>query len=516
MKKKNLLTLAIGCMLSLAACGPAEHVVDQNLPEDDPASEVEIVFWHCMGHAKGTVFSDTVVANFNAQYAGKYRVKEVHLAGDYTGLHSAAKTKMSSGEIPALAMGYPDSFSEYMTDDIRFSQILRLDNFLNDPNYGYSATELADFVPGYYNEGNRYQHTGTWSLPMYKSTEVMYYNASYFAGANDQTLAKFENEANPEHAFYTAFKALYDAANSADATKEQLKALSDYLTDAGNEGHKGYVYTVPTKWNEMFTLGAQMKADRTAQGLDDDFYPVGYDSDANMMISQMKQRGIEYTTRDAEGADHFVFYKGENKTKTEALIDEITGYIRSKVLVTKNSLPNNAYTNTYFTACKTAMSIGSTGGSNYNVSANFKVDIAPVPYYGDTPYYIQQGPSICFFDNNNPYIHKGAWLFYKVLADAEINCSLSLENSYDPIRISSYETDEYKEWISYAGEGLKYDVPGLTKDLTSYYMVSDVFVGSSTARTQIGKTIDYAMNQGYSTGEAALYEAYKECLGALA
>lgn len=499
--KKPLLLLTLGALMAIctACSGAGTTIVDQELPEDDPASEVTIEFWHCLGHNKTTNL-EKIVNSFNAKYAGKYKVHLTHLAGDYDTLHDALKTKLSSGEIPALTMGYPDSFSEYISADITHSSILRLDNFIKDPNFGYSEAELADFVPGFYAEGTDYQFPGTWSMPMYKSTEALYYNRQYFAGANVLNVAKFEGNAE--------FTTLYSRVNgktNANVEEEDLQALKTWVKE-----HQGYAYDVPTTWTEMFTLADQMQKDRAAQNNKEEFYPVGYDSDANLMISQMKQRNIPYTINDDDSKvdpkKHFVF----NNDQAKELLNEIIGYINNKLLITKNSLGGSTYTNEYFNENKAAMVVGSTGGSSYNVSENFAVGLAAVPYSNDNPQYIQQGPSICFFDNENGYIHKGAWLFYKELASPENNVRVALENSYDPVRISSYETTDYATWTGKAGEGLKYDIPNLTQTLKSHYMTSPTFVGSGTARTQIGKLVTYVLKNKY-TVEKAFTTAINQC-----
>ena len=261
----------------------------------------------------------------------------------------------------------------------------------------------------------------------------------------------------------------------------------------------------------MVALSGQMLADRATEQIIDTFYPVGYDSDANLMISQMKQRGIEYTVNDeasqSNPAQHFKFVNDDAK----ALASEIVGLLQAKKLITKGSIGTNP--SKYYEKEQCVMSISSTGGSSYNISSNFVVKIAPVPYSGSRPYYIQQGPSICFFNNDNDYIHKGAWLFYKYIANVAYNTGLSLENSYDPIRKSCYETAEYAQWIAHpTGSGLKYDVPKITKTLTDYYMTSPVFIGSGTARDEIGSIISYIYN-----GEAvdsAFARAYNKCVAA--
>ena len=507
MKKKSLLILALTTMMGLAACGGAgETVVDQFLPEDDPTSEVTIVFWHCLGQAK-TKNLVKVVNAFNAQYEGKYKVKLEDPAKSYNDLHTHVKTKISSGEVPAMTMGYPDSFSEYITSRIGDSFLLRLDNFIKDKNFGYTDAEIADFVPGYYNEGTNYQFPGTWSMPMYKSTEVMYYNYSYFMGVNPANANKFKDN--------TQFMQLYNTANGRtlendDGTLEgDLQAVKEWVV-----ANQGYTYEVPKTWDEAIALSRKMVADRAKENVTEEFYPFGYDSDANLMISQMDQRGIPYTVNDDDSRqnprNHFKF----NNPEAKKLAEEIVGYLREKIMITKNSLGSGStYTNEYFNAGKCGFTVGSTGGSSYNISSNFAVKLAPVPYK-NTPKYIQQGPSICFFDCGNDYIHKGAWLFYKMFAEAANNATVALENSYDPIRVSSYETDEYKTWTNMAGNGLKYDIPAMTATLKNYYITSPVFIGSSTARNEIGNIISYIYSSNFSV-DNAFKQAIDNCNNAV-
>ena len=162
-KKISKLFLLVTMLAGLSSCdftpgGPTNiggnPIVDDTLPSDDPTSEINIVFWECLGGAKEGNLG-IIADKFNQQYAGKYHIDLKKIAGDYDSLHDTVKTRLSSGEVPALCMGYPDSFSEYISNYIDESSILRLDNFINDETYGYSEEELADFVPAYYNEGKQ-------------------------------------------------------------------------------------------------------------------------------------------------------------------------------------------------------------------------------------------------------------------------------------------------------------------------------------------------------------------------
>lgn len=488
--KKPLLALAaiaLTSAFSLTSCGNTANNVDTTLPEDDPTSEVEIEFWHCLGHEKSSNL-EKIVNDFNTKYAGKYKVKAVKLSGSYDSLASDINQKIAAAEIPALTMGYPDNFSVYMGQSLETSALLRLDNFINDKNYGYSEEEIKDFVPAFYDEGNDYQFSGQWSMPMYKSTEIMYYNVNYFYGANAANNSKFKNNAE-----YTA---KYNAAKGATASDEQLKALKSWL-----QANNGYTYEVPTTWEEMVDTAKQMKADLATENIKDEFYPVGYDSDANLLISQFAMRDIPYTTNENISApkDHILFNNDEAKSFVSSIVD----LYNDKLFITRGILGGDKYTNEYFTTLKSAMSIGSTGGSSYNVSSNFRVGLAPVPYpEGKTPKYIQQGPSICFFNNDNAYIHKGAWLFYKALAETTNNAKLAMQNSYDPVRLSSFDTDEYKQWIAKKDLGLNYAIPAATASLRDKYMTSAVFLGSETARNEVGNILTYVIGQGMSVDNA--------------
>lgn len=513
-KKSLLLLSAIGTIsvLSLTACGVSgsgeteigkNPFVDLTLPEDDPTSQVTIQFWHCLGHDKETNLNEKIIKPFNEKYKGKYFVEAKKLNGDYDSLSDGLKTSIAAGDIPALTMGYPDNFSTYMSNDIDDSAILRLDNFINDEKFGYTKAELDDFIPAFYQEGKDYQFPGTWSMPMYKSTEVMYYNANYFAGDNDVNAKKFNSDNDYKNKVQTI------KSQAANVTDEELAAFKTWV-----KGKGGYTYDIPTTWEDMIATARKMKADRAAEGVNTQFFPVGYDSDANLLITQFAMLGIPYTTNENinDAKDHIQFNNAEAKKVVSDIVDL---YKKEKLMITKGLLGGQTYTNTYFNSLQSAMSIGSTGGSSYQVSSNFKVGIAPVPTpAGKKARYIQQGPSICFFNNDDNYIHKGAWLFYKALAEPEANAKLALENSYDPVRKSSFETQSYKSHIALKDKGLNYAIPAATALLRNDYMTSSVFVGSETARQEIGSVFKYIINNGY-TVDQAFNVAYNNVIKAL-
>jgi ABC-type glycerol-3-phosphate transport system substrate-binding protein len=66
-----------------------------------------------MGHDKSENLRK-IVKKFNEENP-KYHVTETAPEKSYGDLHNTVMTRIASGEVPALCMGYPDSFSMYMT-----------------------------------------------------------------------------------------------------------------------------------------------------------------------------------------------------------------------------------------------------------------------------------------------------------------------------------------------------------------------------------------------------------------
>ena len=509
MKKKSLCIFSLLSIFSLVNCGGnsgiVTHVVDQPLPEDDPTSPVEILFWHCLGQAKRNEFQVNVVDPFNVMYSGRYHVTLEAIAGSYDDLADGLITYMQSGTVPALTMGYPDFFSTLMTDYENRSAILRLDDWIDDTVFGFE--NKSDFIEAYFNEGTNYQHPGTWSVPLYKSTEVLYYNESFFMGVNKLNVAKFGGD--------STFNELYDAAadlTDKDNLDANLAALKEWLERPENDG---YTWEYPKSWQEMFSLAREIKTLMAQQFPSDLFTPIVYDSDSNMMITQLAQRGFGYTTNEniRSPQDHYIF----NNANTIGLVEEITGYINEGLMTTKGV--SGDYGSKPFAAGTCIMTIGSTGGSTYSDedTVGFSVGIAPVPCWKNgegviQKKYIQQGPSICFFDNQNPYMNKGAWLFYKYLSGTEQNVRVAVNNSYDPVRTSCYSTTFYENEMAKANQhySLRYDIPYVTKDLKTFYMTSPVFKGSENARDQIGAIIQNVRSRSMTPADAVA-RAWRAC-----
>lgn len=515
MKKRLITILGVGLLAaaSLSSCAG----------QDDGS----IVFWHCLGHDKAEVLN-SIAEKFNEKYEGTYHVKLEGIAGDYDSLAENLYNKMSSGSSCDMTMGYPDSFCEYIGDD----ELVKLDDYIDssDPEMALTAAEKADFVKQYYEEGQKYQYPGTWSMPLYKSTEAMFYNENFFSGANPETQKR-------QKRVLDAYKAEGHTADEIAAETQRIKVeeiYTYYIDEAGNIGSTAAneAKRVPQYWDEMIKVARAVLANREAEGLSNkNYFPIGYDSDSNLYISQFKQRGIPFTTNDniTDKIDHLQF-SSQNQGAVD-FVTEVTNLVSEGVLITKGSQGGTEYTNKHFNQGNMLMCIGSTGGSTYQMSKTYSIKLAPVPYYnpvtagkladgtvsareGRNPAYILQGPSIAFFKTGNTAKQKGAWLFYKMIADPENNAKVAFENSYDPVRVSSYETDFYKAALADADlpenlSKLNYQVPKVTSVIKDYYMTSPVFYGSAGARRFIGNVTGY-VKLNKDTVEEALDKAYSE------
>ena len=64
------------------------------------------------------------------------------------------------------------------------------------------------------------------------------------------------------------------------------------------------------------------------------------------------------------------------------------------------------------------------------------------------------------------------------------------------------------------GSGLKYDIPAMTAKLKDYYITSPVFIGSSTARDEIGGILAKVFLSNYSIDQA-FSKAMDKCISAV-
>ena len=426
----------------------------------DPTKlDCTVTFWHTMGQANQEKLN-RMIEGFNEKYPN---IKIEHAAqGGYDDIKEKLSAAIPAGTTPTMAYCYPDHVAEYMSA----GAVERMDGYVEDKIIGLSKEEwdsaggVDDFVQGFWQEGKEYGSEfgvegGLYSVPFSKSTEVLFYNKEFFETNNFQ---------------------------------------------------------VPTTWAEMEELMPKIAALTYTSGSETKNYvPLGYDSDANMLITMFEQEGIPYTSADPE--DHYLF----NNDRAKALVTKLKGWYDKGYIITSGSSANNSYTSNMFTGQADphiVMSIGSTGGTSYNYADGFTTGVAPIPGGTLNNHVISQGPSICFFSRATATEKYAAWLFYKWISNTDNSAIYSVLTGYSPVRKSSFECEIFENYMKEEKTGkdkLIQTTLGFNQSLTDRYFTSPAFKGSSTARKEMDGIVANVF-LGTKSIDRAFDDALTNCL----
>ena len=193
-------------------------------------SPVEIEFWHAMSGPNEAAVNQ-LVEDFNATVGQEkgITVKPIY-QGAYNDLKSKVTAAIKSKNAPAISQAYPDWVAEYLQSEA----VVELDSYIFDEEVGIK--DFEDIAEAYRKENSQYEGGKFYSLPFNKSTEVLYYNKTFFEENN---------------------------------------------------------LTVPTTWEEMEQVSKQI-TELTGKPA------FGFDSAENAFITLVKQFGGEYTTSNGE------------------------------------------------------------------------------------------------------------------------------------------------------------------------------------------------------------------------
>lgn len=447
------LILCMSVVATTVACTP-RALPNFEVPEEgfDTQTPVTITFYHNMGQTLESQFNDAV-ASFNKLYPNI--TIEPHKLGTYEDLISQIRTQLGNGQSPNLAYCYPDHVATYDS----YSAVVTLDNLIKSDleitradgqkeRLGFTDEQLDDFVDVFYEEGTAMGDGLMYVLPLSKSTEVMYYNKTYFDENNLKVPTHwFANGENDE--------------TSMEYVCERILAIS--------------------KENNIKAV------------------PFGYDSEDNWFITLAEQMGAEYTTNT--GNNPFLFNNKKNRDMMAKLREWYEkGYFITKSLYGVNGQNTSSLlTNTTdATSPRAYMSVGSTGGSSYNIPKNepvFETGVAPVPQLDpNNPKYILQGPDVCIFKKENPQEVLASWLFLKFLTtDIDFQAGYAQVSGYMPVLKSVYEKDEiFQEFLSNTegNANLQARVVKMSvEQLRDNCFTSPAFNGSATARQQVGSLL---------------------------
>jgi multiple sugar transport system substrate-binding protein len=460
-----LLTVIMLCgMFTLAGCQQNNAKGTFEVPKEgfNPDEAVEITFTHTMG-AKLQDVLNTYIAEFNKIYPN---ITITHQsAGGWGDINGQINTEIAGGTQPNIAYCYPDHVAMYNIA----KSVVTLDNLINsdlvikgtNEVLGLTDEQKADFIESYYNEGLAYGDDLMYTMPLNKSTEVLYYDKTFFE-------------------------------------KNGLK--------------------VPTTWDELWDT-----CDKILK-IDPDCYPLGYDAEDNWFITlceQMKtgytsaQNGGEYLFDNAENKA-FVKELREYYQKGYFTTQELYGSYTSNLFVET--------TDTRCYMCVGSSGGASYQMSNNDTEDGtfaFEVGVAPIPQADNyNRKVISQGPSLCILKGGNTTDQQilASWLFVKFLTtNVEFQAEFSMASGYMPVLKSVTENENYAAWLN-KGNGYEYLVAKCVQvriEGRDDYFVSPAFNGSSTARSQVGALMLKCLS-GEAKDDAAvdtlINDAFKEAI----
>ena len=435
--KRILALLMLACMLlSFAACGKknvaATGEINFEVPEVGyDGSEVTITFYHTMGQNLRDVL-EMYIPEFNKLYPNIHI--EHSQVGNYDDVRDQISKEITVGNQPNIAYCYPDHVALYNVpgavttlDPLIDSEIVVTRADGTTETLGLTAEQKADFIQGYYEEGKQFGDGLMYTLPMSKSTEVLYYNKTFFEANN---------------------------------------------------------LTLPETWDELEALCAQIKA------IDPTCIPLGYDSEANWFITMCEQYNSPYTSASGDhflfdNEQNHAFVKEFNEWYQKGYITTQTllnGYT-SGLFTAKEGI--KSYMSIGSSAGATHQRPAMVDGAY-----PFEVGITTIPQVdASNKKVISQGPSLCVFQKSNPQEVVASWLFVKFLTTTvEFQAEFAMASGYVPVLKSVAENPVYAEYLDSANGGAY--IAALSAKVCleqeKAYYTSPAFNGSSTARDEVG------------------------------
>ncbi len=463
--KKSLLALVLvfavllSCF-SLAGCGKKDNQDKFQLQEGltYDGSKVEITFYHTMGaNLRGVL--DKYLAKFNEMYPN---ITVTHSqVGGYPDLRDKISTELTVGNQPNIAYCYPDHVALYNLA----GAVITLDDFISSTTtvkkadgseeiLGFTEAQVEDFIDAYYDEGKAFGDDKMYTLPFSKSTEVLYYNKTFF-------------------------------------DKHGL--------------------TVPTTWDEMEETCKKILA------IDPTCIPLGRDSEGNWFITMCEQIKSPYTSATGErflfnndANREFVKKFSDWHKKGYVTTEGIYGAYTSGLFTATTG--SRCYMCIGSSAGATYQRPAKVDGAY-----PFDVGITSIPQADvNNKKVISQGPSICIFNGDEQEV-VASWLLAKFLTtNVEFQAEFSMTSGYVPVIESVSDHPVYSEFIKNAngGDNIAALSAKTCLEQKDYYFVSPAFNGSAEARDQVEAMFQYCMVE-YKTAsdpDAMIKKAFEDAV----
>ncbi len=468
MKKLSSLILVLAMALSMFALvgcpvvdpqGQIGEIPGWKLGETafDTETPVEITFYTSMGEKLRNIvlsFYEAVPDDGITQFQELYPniTVKFEYQSNYDATRDLVKQELGVGAGPNITYCYPDHVAMYL----RTGKVIALDQFIDHETLGLTEEQKADFLEGFYSEGREFAAVNgknwMYTLPFSKSTEVLYYNKTFFEANNLE---------------------------------------------------------VPKTWDDVEELCRKIKA------IDPDCIPFGYDSEANWFITMTEQLKSGYTTPDGDDHFIFdnptnrEFVKRYAQWYAEGLVttEELNGTYTSNLFKVQDS-----YFGIGSSAGATYQRPDKVDGDypfEVGIASIPQAD-------ANNPKVISQGPSLVLLDGGDSQENIAAWLFMKFLTTTtELQAAFSDASGYVPVIKSVSNLDWYKAKLDNAngGDNISYLSMKTCLEQEKYYYTSPAFNGSSTARDMVGQLLKNCMEKGTDPAlDSIIDQQFKDAL----
>jgi len=448
MKKFFVALLSLTSVFVLSAClgGRGGAAVEVNIPDEIPTDEeIEIVMWHAFGDANQALIND-MLEDFLNEYPN-ITLRQVG-QGNYDDLRSATIQGTVGGSTPALVMGYPDHFVEYLEG----SSLVPLDEYIGHGTFG---VDLDDYNDAFIAENQQYADGFQYSMPLAKSTEMIVYNKDFF----DHHGISFDLD-DP-------------------ITWEQLEQFEEDGLIGTGEWQVEHLFNVDSESNLFINSSTQWEA--------------GYTNiDGEILIDNDQTRDMLHYFEDLMDRNILALpIEWDTAYGSAAFIDGDVAMTQGSTAGTRYNIPNNPD--------------GKFGIFDFGVMPAIQKE-------DGVPSAIQQGPNIAIMANTTDEERLVAWEIIKELTTPENTAYFSMNTGYVPVRDSSYDLPEYQEFLEIGEDPANADDPAYPYALANrvaeaqrdYFSFEPPFTGrvtSSNARQEAGFLIE-AIYTGTSVEDA--------------
>ena len=446
---KKIFALLICFSILLSGCHGSVQRKEFSVPDSfDTSRNYEISFW-----AKNDTnitqvqIYEQAIRDFEALYPN-ITVK-LKLYTDYGRIYNDVITNIATDTTPNVCITYPDHIATYLTGQ---DSVVPLDKLFADARYGFGGSELLFDGPERMEMTEKflsecYLNGAHYAIPFMRSTEACYVNKTFVEKLGYQL---------PEV-----------------LTWDFIWEVSQAAAKKNPDG--------------TFALNGQKV-----------LLPFIYKSTDNMMITQLKQLGADYSNDLGQiGLFH---------DTTAQLLQTVSENTQNGAFST---FKISGYPANFLNAGQCVFAIDSTAGATWMGSDAPLVDIAedklmqfetavlPVPQF-DTgnPKMMSQGPSMCVFNKEDPQVVLASWLFAQFMLTNEVQIAYSQTEGYAPVTEKAKNSDVYQDYLTRRGEdnqlyySVKLDATKLLLENTENTFVTPVFSGSASLRDAAGHLIE--------------------------